>query len=238
MLAMPLPVGGERQGLLEYLKYQHTAFLAVSHGLTDEQARCTPTVSALCIGGLIKHVTTMEYAWTLPVTSGDLRPDDPRSLLGMMADLADQQIVQDDESLDRLLAAYRAQNAETLKVFTEADLDATIVVPDHIQALYEDPHWTVRWVLLHIIEEFTRHAGHADIIRESIDGSTMYQLLFALDADRGRATDGFRLESISASRSHWVPKHLRADEMSFAESHRYGDATAKRRHSPGTPLSS
>jgi hypothetical protein len=80
-----------------------------------------------------------------------------------------------------LLAAYRAQNAETLKVFTEADFDDTIVVPKHIQALYEDPRWTVRWALLHIIEEFTRHAGHADIIRESIDGATMYELLFALD---------------------------------------------------------
>jgi hypothetical protein len=43
---------------------------------------------------------------------------------------------------------------------------------------------------LHIIEEFTRHAGHADIIRESIDGSTMYELLFLSTADRGRATDG------------------------------------------------
>ena len=181
MLAMPLPVTGERQALLEYLKYQHSAFLAVSHGLTDEQARCTPTVSALCIGGLIKHVTTMEYAWTQPVTSEDLRPDDPRSLLGMMADLADPHTFHDDESLDSLLEAYKAQNAETLRVFAEADLDATIVVPDHIQALYEDPHWTVRWVLLHIIEEFTRHAGHADIIRESIDGSTMYQLLAALE---------------------------------------------------------
>jgi uncharacterized damage-inducible protein DinB len=181
MLAMPLPVAGERQGLLEYLKYQHTAFFAVSHGLTDEQARCTPTVSTLCIGGLIKHVTTMQYAWTQQVASGDPLPDDPRSLVGMMADLADQQSVHDDESLDSLLAAYRAQNAETLRVFAEADLDGTIVVPDHIQALYEDPHWTVRWALLHIIEEFTRHAGHADIIRESIDGATMYQLLAALE---------------------------------------------------------
>jgi uncharacterized damage-inducible protein DinB len=181
MLPMPLPVAGERQGLLEYLKYQHTAFLAVSHGLTDEQARCTPTVSTLCIGALIKHVTTMQYSWTRSVTSEDLRPDDPRSLLGMMADLADQHTFHDDENLDSLLEAYKAQNAETLRVFAEADLDATIVAPDHIQALYEDPHWTVRWVLLHIIEEFTRHAGHADIIRESIDGSTMYQLLLALD---------------------------------------------------------
>jgi uncharacterized damage-inducible protein DinB len=181
MLAMPLPVTGERQALLEYLKYQHTAFLAVSHGLTDEQARRTPTVSTLCIGALIKHVTTMQYSWTQPVTSEDLRPDDPRSLVGMMADLADQHTFHDDESLDGLLEAYKAQNAETLRVFAEADLDATIVVPDHIQALYEDPHWTVRWVLLHLIAEFTRHAGHADIIRESIDGATMYELLFALD---------------------------------------------------------
>ena len=181
MLAMPLPVAGERQALLEYLKYQHTAFLAVSHGLTDEQARCTPTVSTLCIGVLIKHVTLMQYAWTLPVISADFRPDDPRSLLGMMADLANKDALHDDDRLDRLLAAYCAQNAQTLQVFAEADLDATIVVPDHLQAMYEDPHWTVRWVLLHIIEEFARHAGHADIIRESIDGSTMYELLFALD---------------------------------------------------------
>lgn len=61
------------------------------------------------------------------------------------------------------------------------DLDATIVVPDYIQAIYEDPHWTVRWVLLHIIDEMARHAGNADIIRESIDGATMYQLLAALE---------------------------------------------------------
>jgi uncharacterized damage-inducible protein DinB len=184
MLAMPLPVPGERQALLEYLKYQHTAFLAVSHGLTDEQARCTPTVSALCIGGLIKHVTTMEYAWTLPVAapSEPFAAQDPRSLVGMMADLEDQKIVHDDESLADLLAAYKAQNTETIRVFAEADLDTTVEVPPHIQAIYMDPcEWTVRWVLLHIIEEFTRHAGHADIIRETIDGSTMYELLFALD---------------------------------------------------------
>lgn len=54
-------------------------------------------------------------------------------------------------------------------------------MPDYIQAIYEDPHWTVRWVLLHIIDEMARHAGNADIIRESIDGATMYQLLAALE---------------------------------------------------------
>lgn len=183
LLAMPLPVAGERHCLLEYLTYQHTALFAAAHGLTDEQARRTPTTSPLCIGALIKHVTTLQYAWTQQAAVGELiaPAEDPRSLTGMMADLADQHTFHDDENLAGLLNAYREQNAVTLQVFAEADLDAKISVPEHLQALYEDPHWTVRWVLLHMIEELARHAGHADIIRESIDGKTMYELLLALE---------------------------------------------------------
>jgi hypothetical protein len=183
LLAMPSPVAGERESLIEYLKYQHTALFAAAYGLTDEQARCTPSVSPLCIGGLIKHVTTLQYAWTQQAALGKvLAPaEDSRSLTGMMLDLAEQHTFHDDETLDGLLGTYREQNAETLRVFAEAQLDATIVVPDHLQGLYDDPHWTARWVLLHLIEELARHAGHADIIRESIDGATMYQLLVALE---------------------------------------------------------
>jgi uncharacterized damage-inducible protein DinB len=184
MIPMPLPVAGERQALLEYLKYQHTAFLAACHGLTDDQARSTPTVSALSVSGLIKHVTLMEYSWTLTVAapSEPFPAEDPRSLVGMMADFENKEALRDDESLTDLLMTYNAQNAETIRVFTEADLDATTEVPPHIGEVYPDTcEWTVRWVLLHIIEEFARHAGQADIIRESIDGATMYELLFALD---------------------------------------------------------
>ena len=184
---MPLPVAGERQALLEYLDFQHTAFLAASHGLTDDQARSTPTVSALSISGLIKHVTLMEYSWTLTVAApADPFPaEDPRSLVGMMADYENKEAVRDDESLASLLAMYNEQNAETIQVFTEADLDVTTEVPPHLGELYPDTcEWTVRWVLLHIIEECARHAGQADIIRESIDGATMYELLFALDSSQ------------------------------------------------------
>lgn len=99
----------------------------------------------------------------------------------MTTDLGNKDALRDDEGLDVLLAAYRAQNDQTPEVFADADLDARIVVPDHLQALYEDPRWTARWALLHIIEEFSRHSGHADIIRESVAGATMYQLLAALD---------------------------------------------------------
>jgi hypothetical protein len=128
-------------------------------------------------------VTTMEYAWTQQVAApADLLPQDPRSLAGMMANLADQHEMRADDSLAELLTAFEEQNTKTLRVFAEADLDATVDVPDHIRAIYIDPgDWTVRWVVLHLIEELTRHAGHADIIRESIDGATMYELLAALE---------------------------------------------------------
>ncbi len=192
MPAMPLPVAGERQSLLEYLKYHHNAYLAACQHLTDAQARSTPTVSALSVGGLVKHVTTMEYAWTQQVVAQpDLLLRDPRSLAGMVANRDDQFVMRDDESLSELVDAFTEQNAETLRVFDAADLDATIVVPEYVQAIYEDPHWTVRWVLLHLVEEMSRHAGHADIIRESIDGATMFHLLAALE--------GWSIEQFSRS---------------------------------------
>jgi hypothetical protein len=171
--------------LLSFLTFHHTALLAASHGLTEEQARCTPTVSTMCIGGLIKHLTTMQWGWTLTVTPpSDSGGTDSDRWRQWFENLADQHTVHHDESLDGLLAAYRAQNVETIRVFADADLDAAAEVPPSFQAAYSTGgpcEWTVRWVLLHIIEEFTRHAGHADIIRESIDGATMYELLFALE---------------------------------------------------------
>jgi hypothetical protein len=175
MPLIPTPVAGERESLLEYLRYHHSVFLAVADGLSDEQARSTPTVSTLCIGGLIKHVTVVAYAWAQQVaTAPELLHDDPWSLVGMMPHREEQHVMRDDESLAGLLAAFEEQIAETLRVFSEIDLDATIVVPEHVQRVCEDGRWTARWALLNIIEEMARHAGHADIIRETIDGTTMF----------------------------------------------------------------
>ena len=80
----------------------------------------------------------------------------------------------DDESLAELLTAFDAQNTDTIRVFSEGDLDMTIVVPEHVGRVCEVAHWTARWALMNINEEMARHAGHADIIRESIDGATMF----------------------------------------------------------------
>ena len=63
----------------------------------------------------------------------------------------------------------------------DRDVDATIVVPDRGRIVFENPHWTLRRVILHIIEGTARHFRLADNIRESTDGATMYQLLAAIE---------------------------------------------------------
>jgi hypothetical protein len=181
MAGLPAPAGDERQTLINFLAFQQNAFAAVAHGLTDEQARSTPSVSALSVGALIKHVTAVQAGWVARVAAApDFPPRDTRPLAEQMAEHEDQLTMRDDEKLGDLLAALRAQNARTLQAFTELDLDTLVPVPHEVPWFPADvDHWSVRWVGMHIIEELSRHAGHADIIRESIDRATMYELLAA-----------------------------------------------------------
>jgi hypothetical protein len=175
MPVIPTPVAGERDSLLEYLRFHHAVFVAVADGLTDVQARSAPTVSALCIGGLIKHVTVVAHAWTRQITDdADRLRADPWSLVGMMAHREEQHVMRDDETLADLLAGLTAQVDDTVAVFATIDLDTVIEVPDHVRGVCENAHWTARWALLNINEEMARHAGHADLIRETLDGATMY----------------------------------------------------------------
>jgi hypothetical protein len=183
MPGTPPPAVGERQTLLNFLAFQQNAFFALAYGLTDEDARSTPTVSSLSIGGLINHATNVQHSWVQRAAAApDFPPPDPRPLEEQMADYADQYVMREDESLEGLLAALRKQNALTLQVFTDADLDAAVPVPRNVPWFPKDiDHWSVRWVAMHLIEELSRHAGHADIIRESIDGATMYELVAGVE---------------------------------------------------------
>jgi hypothetical protein len=185
MSVLPVPVAGERDTLLEFLRFHHTSFVAVAHNLSDPQARSAPTVSTLSIGGLIKHVTVVAHAWTQQVVAEpeQLRAD-PWSLEGMASHREEQHVMRADETVAQLLAALTNQMELTLRVFSVTDLDAAIVVPDHVGRVCEEAHWTARWALMNINEEMARHAGHADLIRESIDGATMFPLLAAVDGSR------------------------------------------------------
>ncbi|BBZ10491.1 DinB family protein [Mycobacterium branderi] len=183
MPALAPPVADERSALREYLAYHQSAYFAVSYGLTDEQARSTPTVSALSIGGLVKHATGMQRTWMARVAAApDAPPKDPRPFEEIAKEYGDQHVMRPDETLTGLLDAFRAQNAESLRLVETADLDAKVPVPQDIPWFPEGLEaWSVRWVILHVINELARHAGHADIIREAIDGATMYELIAGLE---------------------------------------------------------
>jgi uncharacterized damage-inducible protein DinB len=190
MPALAPPVTDERSALREYLAYHQSAFFAVAHGLTDDQARSTPTVSALSIGGLIKHATDMQRTWMARVAAApDAPPHDTRPFDEIVKHFGDQHVMRDDETLAGLLAAFEAENAQSLRLVETADLDAAVPVPTDMPWFPKGlDAWSVRWVILHVINELTRHSGHADIIRESIDGATMYELIAARE---GWSIDGW-----------------------------------------------
>jgi uncharacterized damage-inducible protein DinB len=185
------PLTDERQLLLAYIAQQRDGIRNAAHGLTDDQARLTPTAGALSIGGIVKHVTLMERTWIGMV---EQRPDAG----GDQDDQHDQRDQGDQGGQDDYETGFQFGPSETLAVAladlhaaaeeTEAainavtDLGQAVPVPKDVPWFPADVEaWTVRWVLLHLIEELARHAGHADIVRESIDGATMFPLMAAVE---------------------------------------------------------
>jgi uncharacterized damage-inducible protein DinB len=169
------PVADERDGLLKYIAQQRDGIRYAAYGLTEEQIRMTPTKSALCIGGLVKHVTACERGWIDVM----LQREKPQSVEEAAAAYGADWQVNDGDTLASLLADSDACARETEEaVAGVADLSMPVPVPRDAPWFPEDVDaWSARWVLLHLVEEIARHAGHADIIREHIDGATMYELM-------------------------------------------------------------
>jgi hypothetical protein len=112
----------------------------------------------------------------------DAPPADDRPAQERQAEYADEFTMRPDETLASVLERFAAQNAETLRLVETADLGAAVPVPRDAPWFPRDVEaWSVRWVLFHMIEELARHAGQGDIIRETIDGATMYELLAGLE---------------------------------------------------------
>lgn len=164
------PLTGERADLLESLA-RHRFFLRnTARDLTDEQAARRTTVSELCLGGLIKHVTLTERNWAGFIVAGP-------SAMPAWTDQAAMQRYADSfrmlpgETLAGLLAEYDTAARETEELVRSLpDLDASQPLPE---APWFPPgaRWSARRVLLHILAETSQHAGHADIIREALDGA-------------------------------------------------------------------
>jgi uncharacterized damage-inducible protein DinB len=165
---LPDPTTGERADLLETLA-SHRHFLRQTlRGLTDEQARQRTTVSELCLGGLIKHVAAVESRWVDFIEGG---PDAMRGGSDNQTEWAQGFQLLPDETVAGVLDRYEdvARRTDAL-VSSLPDLDASQPLPP---APWFRPgaHRSARRVFLHIIAETAQHAGHADIIRESLDGA-------------------------------------------------------------------
>ncbi|XGP78981.1 DinB family protein [Actinokineospora auranticolor] len=165
MSATPAPadVDQERADLLQTLA-AHRGFLRfTARGLTDEQAGQKSTVSALSVGGLIKHVTATESAWYRFMMGG------PDLMMSEVGDWEDEHRMNPGEKIEDFLARYEEVGKRTDEFVRTADLDKIWPLP---VAPWFEPGGTrsIRRVVLHLIAETSQHSGHADIIRESIDG--------------------------------------------------------------------
>jgi uncharacterized damage-inducible protein DinB len=168
------PVANEREGLLAFLAQQRDALKITAFGLSEEQIRATRSVSPLSVGGLIKHCTSVERGWMDNVLERSRQDDEGEYL-------SDFELTADD-TLESLIADFDAAARETDETIAGiADLGQAVMVPDEPWFPKDVEAWSVRWVLLHLIEEIARHAGHADIIRESVDGASGYALQAAAE---------------------------------------------------------
>ncbi|MFC7549401.1 DinB family protein [Plantactinospora sp. GCM10030261] len=160
----------ERADLIASLQ-RHRFFLRnAARELTDEQAGQRSTVSELCVGGLIKHTAQTERGWVDFILDGPASMpsgDDPEAYQRY----ADSFRMLPGDTLAGVLKTYDevARRTDDL-VRTLPDLDASQPLPP---APWFEPgaRWSARRVLLHVIAETAQHAGHADIIREAIDGA-------------------------------------------------------------------
>lgn len=161
-MTVKLTPGSEREALENILEAQRGGLIRKVEGVSDALARQAPTVSSLSLLGLVKHAATWEQRWFQVVMAGQRSPDrwpevkpEPRD-----AEL----IVSESDTLSYWIPVYREQIEKSNAIAAAMDLDAPSARTDIIEC-------NLRYVLLHMIEETARHAGHADIIRETLDGA-------------------------------------------------------------------
>ena len=170
------PVSDERDGLTAFLEQARYQLKLTGYGLTPEQLRAAPSASELSVGGVIKHCAYTEAGWIDAVLQ---RPPTYPARYAW-----DQHFdVDEGETYEDIVKFVDEVAAETERVIAGiADLGRPVPIDKSVPwNPREYDNWSVRWVLFHLIEEYARHTGHADIVRETVDGATAYPLLAAAE---------------------------------------------------------
>jgi hypothetical protein len=160
----------ETAELLEALAERRFFFRHTLQNLSLEQATSHPTVSELTLGGLVKHLSDTEAQWIRFIVEGTKAMAMPENWESDLSFWEDGWKLTEDETLESLLDGWEKVAAETEAVIRALpNLDVSHPLPE---APWFTPGatWSARRVLLHLIGEVAQHSGHADIIRESIDG--------------------------------------------------------------------
>ncbi len=155
----------EREDLISMLADQRDLFRITLRGIDDDQARKRTTVSELTLGGLLHHLISCERHWvTVLVERDENAAIDPARFEG-------EYVMAEGETVAGLLAEWDEVAAATAELIRTVDsLDTSVPTPT-APWTPERVWWTVRFTLLHILREIAHHSGHADIIREELDGA-------------------------------------------------------------------
>jgi uncharacterized damage-inducible protein DinB len=163
--------GDERGALLAFVEAQRGGVRRALLGLTDEQAAQTPSASELSLAGLLKHVAEVELTWLR------MAQQKPNERARTQETWGDSFRLVEDETVAETLAFWDGVARETEEFIRSVpSLDDTFPLPP-APWFPKDGRVSMRWLMLHLVEEIARHAGHADIIRESLDGKTAFELV-------------------------------------------------------------
>jgi uncharacterized damage-inducible protein DinB len=155
----------ERAALLEMLQFYRATTLMKCEGLDQAQLNQAFPPTTMTLAGILKHSAAYEDAWMTERFAGRPLPEPWASAPFDEDDDWDWHSAAKDTP-EYLRDLYVAACARSDDAISSVPLDALAAVPDR-----EGNPWNLRWAILHLIEEAARHAGHADLIRESIDGS-------------------------------------------------------------------
>jgi uncharacterized damage-inducible protein DinB len=168
----PPPEGGEVATLLGFLDYQRATLEWKCRGLSDEQLRVARPPSPMTLDGLLKHMACVEDSWFTEVVAGEPAPE-PWASVDFEADPEWPWRSAASDS-GRYLRALWTQAVNRSRAVVQAQLSrGEEAALSETHADWQLPHpVSLRWVLVHMIEEYARHNGHADLLRERLDGST------------------------------------------------------------------